>query len=208
MDVEELYDRKHLSFNAHLITHLPQSVLKWGPLWTHSAFCYENFHQFFKKLVKRSNSANFQILDAFRSQMALHKLQDLYEDDLTYRQRELLQELTNKQKIPQISISVHGVGLLGKSVLATDLCVEHFLASQRINVTIDRDSGIEYYKRAILDKEIIHSEQYAKVSKRNSYTVLLNNDEIFEIETFLVVNVQEQTKCFAVGHYLIKRRNN
>lgn len=48
-DVEKLYGKEHLSFNLHLLTHLPKSVLKWGPLWTHSAFCYENYHQFLKK---------------------------------------------------------------------------------------------------------------------------------------------------------------
>lgn len=43
--------------------------------------------------------------------------------------------------------------------------------------------------------------------KRNSYTVLLANDEIFEIESFLIVNVNNDTKCFALGKYLLKQKN-
>ncbi|CAD6220037.1 GSCOCG00011542001-RA-CDS, partial [Cotesia congregata] len=60
-ETEELYGKEHISFNLHLLTHLPESVLDWGPLWTHSAFCFENFHQFLKKLVKSSNQADQQI---------------------------------------------------------------------------------------------------------------------------------------------------
>lgn len=139
--------------------------------------------------------------------MALFKLQDLYEDHLTFRQLKLLQELTNKQKIQKISIYVNRVGLLGKSVSAKELCAEHYFALQRRNVTIDRDSAVEYYKRVSLSKEIIHSKQYTKAYKRNSYTVLLNDSEIFEIEKFLVANVQQETKCFAFGKYFMKQRN-
>lgn len=38
--VETLYGKEHVSFNIHLLTHLAESCLHWGPLWTHSAFRY------------------------------------------------------------------------------------------------------------------------------------------------------------------------
>lgn len=43
-DVEIIYGLEHVLFNVHLLFHLPKSVLNSGSLWTHSAFCYENFH--------------------------------------------------------------------------------------------------------------------------------------------------------------------
>lgn len=44
-DISELYDISHVSFNVHLLTHLPNSARQWGPLWSHSAFAYENHNQ-------------------------------------------------------------------------------------------------------------------------------------------------------------------
>ncbi|KAG8222974.1 hypothetical protein J437_LFUL002697 [Ladona fulva] len=40
-----LYDENCLTFNCHLLNHLPQSVLNWGPLWAHSSFLYEDYNQ-------------------------------------------------------------------------------------------------------------------------------------------------------------------
>ena len=34
--VEDTYGRQELSYNIHLLSHLPQAVKSWGPLWAHS----------------------------------------------------------------------------------------------------------------------------------------------------------------------------
>ncbi|CAD6235950.1 GSCOCG00012442001-RA-CDS, partial [Cotesia congregata] len=44
-DIESLYGEKYVSFNIHLLHHLVISVENWGPLYTHSAFIYEDFNQ-------------------------------------------------------------------------------------------------------------------------------------------------------------------
>lgn len=92
-DIETLYGKEHISFNAHLLTHLPESVLNWDSLWSHSAFGYENFHQVSKKLVKSSNAAGQQIFGSIRSKIAMEKLHELYETDLTICQRKCLHKL-------------------------------------------------------------------------------------------------------------------
>ena len=38
----ELYGDESCTSNAHLLLHLPKYVHLWGPLWTHSAFGFEN----------------------------------------------------------------------------------------------------------------------------------------------------------------------
>lgn len=86
--------------------------------------------------------------------------------------------------------------------------MEDYLALQRLNITADEESPVEYYKRILIENEIIHSKMYKKVEKRNSYTVLLKTDEIFEIENFFIIKVGNQSKCFAVRKYFRKQPNN
>ncbi|TVU86976.1 DUF4218 domain-containing protein, partial [Vreelandella titanicae] len=64
-NIEQLYGKEHLSFNVHLLAHLPKSLQNWGPLSTHDAFIYEDFNQKIKKTVKSSNGVESQICDSF-----------------------------------------------------------------------------------------------------------------------------------------------
>ena len=40
--IPETYGSENLSYNVHILTHLPDAVLNWGPLWSHSAFVFED----------------------------------------------------------------------------------------------------------------------------------------------------------------------
>lgn len=44
IDMEILYGPEHVGINVHFLTHLPQSVLDWGCLWTTSTFIPEWFN--------------------------------------------------------------------------------------------------------------------------------------------------------------------
>lgn len=37
-DLEKLYGKQAMTYNAHILTHLPDSVRRFGPLWTHACF--------------------------------------------------------------------------------------------------------------------------------------------------------------------------
>ena len=40
--IPETYGSENLSYNVHILTHLPDAVLNWAPLWSHSAFVFED----------------------------------------------------------------------------------------------------------------------------------------------------------------------
>ena len=40
--IPEMYGSEHGSYNVYIFTHLPDAVLNWGPLWSHSAFVFED----------------------------------------------------------------------------------------------------------------------------------------------------------------------
>ena len=47
----ELYGAEHMTYNLHLLIHLPEAVCNWGPLWATSAFGFENGIGVLKRLA-------------------------------------------------------------------------------------------------------------------------------------------------------------
>lgn len=100
----------------------------------------------------------------------------------------------------------HGVSMIGKKE-SKKISDDHFLALQRISVPVERGCISEYYKRITINDELIVSKQYTRVVRRNSYTVLLTDDEIFGISIFVVLKVLNESVCYAMGKYF-KRCSN
>lgn len=61
-----LYGEKHIRFNMHLLTHLSQSVIDWGCLWTTSTFIPEWFNGQLVALINGTQSVAEQMVHSFR----------------------------------------------------------------------------------------------------------------------------------------------
>ncbi|CAG5085146.1 Protein of unknown function [Cotesia congregata] len=144
---------------------------------------------------------------SLRSMIAFRKLEECYEHDLTLIQREFLKKSINKKKYSSNSTKIDKIKMIRKGLIQ-DLPGSHCLALRQIDVRVDDNSDVLYYKRIITNNEVIHSKSYTKVQKRNSYTVLLSNTEVFESDIFIHVEVQQNDRCLALGRYMNKCRNN
>ena len=74
----ELYGEESCTANTHLLSHLPKYVRLWGPLWTHSAFGFENKNGQLKRLFHgRGNivpQLMFNVDVVYTLQLVHHKL--------------------------------------------------------------------------------------------------------------------------------------
>lgn len=61
-EYESIYGSYFLSFNVHNLIYLCDDVLRFGPLPNFSAYPFENFLQYLKKLLRRGNQALQQIV--------------------------------------------------------------------------------------------------------------------------------------------------
>lgn len=66
---QELYSKTEMTFNAHQLLHLVQSVSDWGPLWAHSGYCFENGNGL---LVQKIHAAKGVVHQICRS-VSLHQ---------------------------------------------------------------------------------------------------------------------------------------
>ncbi len=63
--IESLYGQQYNTYNAHVLTHLVQSIRSTGPMSSGSAFLFEDLNGKIKKLVKGTQGAQFQVARKF-----------------------------------------------------------------------------------------------------------------------------------------------
>jgi len=203
IDMAKLYGDCNVTFNVHLCLHLAKSVRDWGPLWTHSAFVFEDYNAKLFDLFKGTQAIPIQICKTFALSRALPSLSDkLVSAGCTSEYSELLGSFVAKKTVLQNSTTVHNnITLLGRPRIRA-LCSAHHLALHTVSVNIVKGFMVRYFRRIIVKGEIVHSMQYCRQLKRNSYTVELADGTFFSIETFIVANLDgicEQ--CYAIGFF-------
>ncbi|KAJ8048972.1 hypothetical protein HOLleu_01500 [Holothuria leucospilota] len=75
IQMKELYDAQHVSYNVHLLMHLADTVRNCGPLWSNSCFPFEGYNRKIKSLfhgtryVQAQIAQNFTLLQILRNQV-------------------------------------------------------------------------------------------------------------------------------------------
>ncbi|XP_044594889.1 uncharacterized protein LOC123272257 [Cotesia glomerata] len=157
--VESLYGKKYVSFNVHLLAHLGRSVENWGPLFTHSAFIYEDFNQSIENSVKSPNGVSIQICDSFRLKCVIDRLKILCRNELTNDQSQFLEKLINKKTKPTSNLELGNCKVLGKATILNKLGENDSLVLRKLGVYTDDSTTIYSWKRCIMNNEIITSEK-------------------------------------------------
>jgi hypothetical protein len=177
---EEYYGLKHCKINVHLLGHLSHYVKLFGPLWTHSAFAFEDA---IGGLVKKSHGTHDianQIVTSFILQWRLHVQRKLMQGPLILKS--FVDQLDTKsrstQRCTQLSQSLAGVGVA--KTISLDKEEESILKPllEKSSVVINAYGTVKLWPKMILqDKVIIYSQASKRVTKRNSYTVTFVDPE-------------------------------
>lgn len=202
-ETKSLYGEQHVSFNVDLLAHLAQSVINWGPLFTHNAFMYEDYNQQLQSYVKSSNGVSLQICETFRMKIAVEVLEKICSDCLSFRQKKYIDELFNRQHQSANTLEIkRGQMVIGNCVQVKNIR-NYIIAFHRKNIIVSNSNEIHFYTRARIDKKLVHSSLYStiKVKKRNSYTVQLKDESFFEIELFAILHANDTNSGYAIGYY-------
>lgn len=191
-----LYGVEYAIPSVHLLLHLPATVFDLGPLWSHSAFIYEDFNAVLQDSVKSSNGVMTQVTDYFRLKQTVSKLSKIVWDEMSQFQREYFNKMMHGGMFSESLVQVDKVKLLGGGKRGA-LSNNQFLALKRLSSKYHRECPAVYYERAVVNGELIHSSSYSRVEKRQSYFVLVQNaNVVFEIENFILF---PDNRCYAVG---------
>lgn len=200
--IDGLYGAAHVTFSIHLLTHLAQSVSNFGQPWAHSAFFYEAENAEIKHEIHSHNGAIFQICKGVQLKVALKKLEHAIQHEMNNNEKEYLKKMSSSKVAAKPHLTIENFGFLGKPQISL-LNPDSSSALTRSQVNFDGAVPHATYLRCVINNEEYHSTQYARSKKQNNCVALLDDDSVFIIDSFVVLNSNE---CFALGHYVMENK--
>ncbi|XP_043287735.1 uncharacterized protein [Venturia canescens] len=89
-EYQNLMGLGNMTYNLHILKHVPDCVANWGPTWTHSAFIYEGYNRQIMLSLKSPNGRPLQIMHSYALKDFLREVKsDPYLDD------EVLEQITD-----------------------------------------------------------------------------------------------------------------
>ncbi|XP_064470402.1 uncharacterized protein LOC135385154 [Ornithodoros turicata] len=189
LKTQKYYGESQMTFNVHQLLHLPKSVVNFGPLWSHSCFCFESNMGTLLRLIKSSKGVPLQISSTVMMQN---------------QTRKMLEHACSSTK--EYSESLHGEPSLFTGT--------HFLGSgQEFDMTphlslINRvlgytPSSATEYSRVSIGGFVFHSMQYSRPKKTGNTVLLLSTQrDLVRIEH--IIRFNDSRCCRDV--YTISRR--
>ncbi|KAE8739418.1 hypothetical protein FOCC_FOCC015086, partial [Frankliniella occidentalis] len=141
-----LYGMNCVTFNVHLLSHLPESVLNFGNLWTHSAFLYGSYNSVLKNSVRSSNGIINQIVMEFKTRAAVQFMEADLNSILSAEEKQYLSNLSSSSSKPNITKDLGYVQFFGKPEVRV-LENNEFYALRREGVVLNRNSSFNFYSR-------------------------------------------------------------
>lgn len=200
VEIDALYGPEHVTFSTHLLTHLEISTVNFAQPWTHSALLYEDFLGQVKSAVHSGNGVAHQIIKHMQLRICLKAMKN----DLSYAmsdvEKDFLESLmSSASALVDPYLTIQDVGFLGTPknvVLSPNL----YRAIRREGVEAVLDKEYLMFDRCSVNGDVFQSVAYSRVEKQNNSIVLLTDDKIFEIHSFIVIDNQG----LALGHYLVR----
>ena len=177
---ENLYGRKYMTCNIHLLLHLPDEVKKVGPLWVLTCFEYENFNGILKSYVHGSNRPQLQICSAITTFLCLSEMKDklIKKDSSIYNFCKKIEKSgTHRRKLKKVGEQtfICGVSIKHKNLpdYVIDICNANDL---RIDV-----NKCHFFNRLLKSGVYYETEQYALNKKSNSSCIQYVHDNVVHI---------------------------
>nr|XP_055062963.1 uncharacterized protein LOC129446026 [Misgurnus anguillicaudatus] len=204
-DMEVYYGETNMSYNVHLCLHLPRSVVNWGPLWAHSAFVFESYNAKLLDMIKSTQGVALQIVKTFWLQKALPFYGQTIMQDASNECKEIFEILTRPKQLKHVTRTCDITALDRPKVRI--LGRDDYIALSRYRVQRAR---VKYFQRIVANGEVIHSEDYSCVFKRNSFTVMLNDDDqnFFSIKSFVICQNENEEMCYAIGRFYERAKHS
>lgn len=77
---------------------------------------------------------------------------------------------------------------------------------EQLSVTVD--TVVKIFSRLLVKGQLYYSQEFTRVVKRNSFTVLLQNGHIITVYYYIIVKQQGNRKCFALGREYDRSHNS
>ena len=192
-----------MTFNLHLLTHLPKYVLRFGPLWTHSCFPYERYNGIILNGCHGKSYYLEQIAQESRKLEFVSFLEKYFPNPQELKVLKILSKLKsainynyiNKEEFQVYVNNDITIQYLGKPNLIFLKFEELKLLKKYLNQT--EIVATEQYFRLICNFDVIHSIEYDNKHPTCSNVIqYFYNDKIYfgQINQILLVTINNKNQ--------------
>ena len=180
---KDFYKQSKYTYNVHQLLHLADCVTDLGPLWAHSCFFYEDLNGDLRNFFHGSNAFHSQIASAT---FWLHEINLFEEKFSTENAVKLYKHLTKtRSQLPTTrSVYVEETIRYGKSNTYT---LTEDVKRELETLCCDKVIEVQEHQRFSINGILYHTEQYKRSTKRNCFTVQLDDNTVATIINCLCV---------------------
>ena len=184
--VQQLYGIEHVTYNVHLLTHLAASVERWGPLWSHSAFFFEDANGKLLKYFHGSRGITDQIFRSFIGASHLLRLSTIYIENSS---AVLLDQIVNIATFCKNCLRVgSNVVCLGYSTKRPISACELAAISQLLNCSLSTGDVTEY-QRAVICGTLLHTLNYSQSTRRRDCYFVSKKNQAYVLLTCILLEI-------------------
>ena len=178
---KQLYGEINCTHNLDLLQHLPKYVKLWGPLWTHSTFCFENKNNLIKNLFHGTTDISQQMLFNIKAESTIqYLLHEIKVQDGEFVAKFISEDSHQKYNMLQIDEHIYAVG-----------------NTKLLSLTSEQEETLQYHGNAqgfyrLLKEGIMyHCTNYNQRTRNNTFCAYSSpsNSTLFhfgQIEQFLL----------------------
>lgn len=86
-----------MSFNVHLLRHIPTTVANWGPLWCYNASVFESFNNKILSEITSPNGREIQIASRFMTKKSIENV--CYDDTINTITQTFIKNIFERRKV-------------------------------------------------------------------------------------------------------------
>lgn len=186
LGMADIYGEKELSYNVHILSHLPNSVRCWGPLWATSCFSFEDSLGKLKLFHKGTKGVPQQILFAYLRKTLLKSL--ILETDVRNARAEIfIKDMDRGHRDTKKILRINDSVLLGYGVIEDLPTSEKTVFEKFINSNLGQ-SKVCLFKRMLYKGILFSTKDYSdKFNRKNSIvSICISKLNLLEILKIIV----------------------
>lgn len=192
LEIESLYGQDFMSYNVHVLLHVPKSVQNFGALWAWSAFPYEGYNAVLKGLFKGTQYVADQILKSYARLKYLKLSSTVFsKPNCSLKGKILFQSLMKEchvRRAIQYGEDLTAFGA-GREYILTErekLLVEQFLLEE-----VQTEAWC--YDRFIFKNTLFHTSSCKTLIKRLNCVIITAEKNFLSISALLRIETNRRT---------------
>lgn len=191
--VEELYGKKHMTYNVHQLLHAVDTVHNWGPLWPNSTFAFESYNGNLLKMFHGTQGVPLQNINNFTLWKYIPKLMTSFVYNKSPQVETYCKSLLSGLLSTKYAFHVNDdVTVLGCAKFCQTTIEERLALERLLNDPVP--DNVAFHDRAIVHNKLLHTKAYTRVRKRNSSAVVFNDGSFGIITRICII----EGTCFII----------